>query len=386
MRIGVDMISAGGGFAPAAGGMTTYYEGLAAALPGIQGVDEVIAFMPPGAEHARITPGDKLGIVRCERVPASRPGRVVYEHLRFPGLVRAEGADVLLSTHNVRPLRWRGPSVVVLQSIQFFLLPEPIGAARRAYLRAAIPRSLRTADRVIAVSETSRRDAIGLFDLDPERIVAVHHGPSRWAIEAAERFARDGTPPPPAPLDHGRPYILNVSSLYGFKNHRRLIEAFARAVAAEDAPHELAIAGRDADVTAKELGDLAATLGVGERVRLLGPFPQEHLPALIANAHAVAYPSLYETFGHPVLEAFALGRPVLTANVGGAAEVAADAAVTVDPADVESIAGGLARLLAEGELRDRLGEAGARRLGDFSWERCAEGTTRALADAIRSID
>jgi glycosyltransferase involved in cell wall biosynthesis len=376
------MISAGSGFAPAAGGMTTYYEGLTGALPAVEAVDETIAFVPPGIEHAQIEPGPALRVVSCDGLGESRAGRVAYEHFRFPRLVAAEGVDVLLSTHNVKPLRWRGPSVVVLQSMQYFFLPDKIGAARRAYLRATVPRSLRAADRVIAVTEAARADAIELFGLDPGTIVAVHHGCSPWATEGAARFDLDGIPPPPPPLDPARPYILNVSSLYGLKNHRRLIEAFALAVAENDVPQLLVIAGRDADQTAEELGAVAERAGVGDRVCLLGPYPQQHLPALVANADAIAYPSLYETFGHPVLEAFAFGRPLLTANLGGASEVAADAAIKVDPESVEAIASGLADLLTDSALRDRLGKAGAQRLLDFSWERSAEETAVVLREAI----
>ena len=382
MRVGVDMISAGSGFAPAAGGMTTYYEGLAGTLPAVGGIEEVLAFLPPGLEHARIPAHPRLRLVHCDGLPANRLGRVAYEHFRFPRRVAEAGANVLLCTHNVRPLRWRGPAVVVLQSMQYFFLHDRIGLARRAYLRAAVPRSLRAAERVIAVTGAARDDAIELFGLDPERVVAVHHGCSPWAIEAADRFSHDGPPPVPPPLDPKRPYVLNVSSLYGLKNHRRLIEAFAEAIRGTDRPHLLVIAGRDADVTAAELSGVATAAGIGDRVRLLGPYPQKHLPALLANADLVAYPSLYETFGHLILEAFAFGRPVLTASIGGASEVAADAAVKVDPMNVDSISAGLGALLTDRALRESLVAAGERRLREFSWEKSARGTARALREAI----
>lgn len=381
MHVALDMISAGTGFAPAAGGMTTYYEGLAANLPEAAGVQQVTAFLPAGIDHARIEERKTLVVTECEGIGESRLSRVAFEHVRFPKLVSASDADVLLSTHNVKPLRWKGPSVVVLQSIQWAILDDRIGRARLAYLKAAVPRSLRAADRVIAVSEATRRDAIELWDLDPERIVAVHHGCSPWATEAAERFGRDGVPPTPPPLPPGATYVLNVSSLYGLKNHRRLIEAFAEACRTERIEADLVIAGREADVTIAELRGLAEARGISGRVHLLGPYPQQHLPALIANARAIAYPSLYETFGHPVLEAFAFGRAVLTSNVGGSDEVAGDAAIKVDPESVESIAAGLTRLLVDDRLRTDLEASGRRRLGDFSWQRCAEGTAAACAAA-----
>lgn len=381
MHVALDMISAGSGFAPAAGGMTAYYEGLLGWLPTAPGVSEVTAFVPPRIDHIKIVENDRLHLICCKDLGRGRVARVVYEHLRFPSVVAAERPNVLLSTHNVRPLRWRGPSVVVLQSMQHFFIPARIGAARRLYLKTAVPRSLRTANRVIAVSEAARRDAIRLFRLDPDRVLAVHHGCSRWATEASARFAREGTPPVPPPLDPVRPYVVMVSALYRLKNHRRMIQAFGRAVRELSVEHDLVVAGREADVTIAELQAVAQQAGIEDRVRFVGPYPQAHLPALLANADAVVYPSLYETFGHPVLEAFAFRRPLLTADVGGAAEVAGAGALKVDPKDVGAIAEGLRRLLVDCDLRSRLVRSGTERLAAFSWEACAAGTARALEAA-----
>jgi glycosyltransferase involved in cell wall biosynthesis len=380
--VAVDMISAGSGFAPAAGGMTTYYQGLLKWLPTVPGVGRVTAFMPATVDHLELVQDERLRVVRCRGLGRGRASRVAYEHLRFPDVVASHNPDVLLSAHNVRPLLWRGRSVVVLQSMQHFFIPARIGAGRRAYLRSAVPRSLRSADRVIAVSEAARRDAISLFGLDPKRVVAVYHGCSPWAIEAGQAFARYGLPAVPPPLDGRRPYVAMVSALYELKNHRRLIQAFARAVQMHSIEHELVIAGREADVSIRDLRSVAEREGIRERVRFLGPYPQDRLPALLANADALVYPSLYETFGHPVLEAFAFRRPLLTANTGGASEVAGDAAVKVDPRDVEDIASGLGRLLIDRELRTRLVRSGTDRLASFSWRTCAAKTGKVLRSAV----
>ena len=368
----------------AGGGMPTYYEGLSKHLVRRDEVDAVIAFVPPSTDALKLPDSPKVEPVVCHSLRGGRPGRVAYEQLGLPALARRHRVDVLLSTVNVKPIAWRGPSVVVLQSMQSFFLPDRVGALRRAYLRAFVPRSLRGADRVIAVSEAARRDACELFDLDPGRVVAVHHGCSPWALEAAERFAREGVPPPPPPMGAGRPYALIVSSLYGLKNHGRLIEAFGDASRKAAFPHDLVVAGREADVRISELADVARKAGVAERVHLLGAYPQEHLAALVANAAAIAYPSLYETFGHPVLEAFALGRPLLTSNLGGASEIAADAAVKVDPYSVGSISSGLIEVLTDEPRRRSLVAAGTARLLDFSWQNCAAGTSRVLREACEA--
>lgn len=379
MRVGFEMISAGSGFAPAAGGMTTYYEGLSGALVERDEISEVVALMPPGSTHMQVPSSARLRIVACGGLPRGRLGRVGYEHLLLPRVARRAGIDVLLCSHNVKPLGWHGPSVVVLQSMQYFFLPDPIGRLRRTYLEQAVPRSLRSADVVIAVSEAQRRDAIDLFDLDPESIVTVHHGASPWALTAARVFADGGTPT--RPLSGERPYVLSVSSLYAMKNYRRLIEAFARVVREGDLPHELVIAGREVDETIPGLRAVATEHGVENRVRLTGAYPQDRLPALLANADVVAYVSLYETFGHPVLEAFAFGRPLVTSNIGGTAEIAGDAAILVDPYEVGSIEQGLLMAMADEPERTRLRRLGQRRFSDFSWEKSARGTAEALQRA-----
>ncbi|MDQ6806109.1 MAG: glycosyltransferase, partial [Actinomycetota bacterium] len=227
-------------------------------------------------------------------------------------------------------------------------------------------------------TDTERRDAQGLFPLDPERLMTVYHGVSRWTKTALQA--------PLAPeayrLPDGSPYVLIVSRLYTHKNHRRLIEAFALVIEREHVNHHLVVAGGDADVTRFELEQLAQRLGVADRVHFLGVVPQHEIPGLFAGASAAAYPSLYETFGHPVLEAFAFGLPLVTSSVGATAEVAAGAAQLVEPETVEDIADGLSAVLTDERLRQHLSEAGRRRVAEFTWERCARETLAVLFDAV----
>jgi glycosyltransferase involved in cell wall biosynthesis len=148
-------------------------------------------------------------------------------------------------------------------------------------------------------------------------------------------------------------------------------------------PHKLVIVGGDADVTRAELVEIAERNGIADRVLLLGRVPQVDVPGLYAGAEAIAYVSLYETFGHPVLEAFATGRPLVTSTTGGTAEVAGGAAKLVDPRNLSDIADGLHDVLTDDALRTRLITDGRRRVRDFSWERCAQGTVDALAEALK---
>jgi glycosyltransferase involved in cell wall biosynthesis len=305
---------------------------------------------------------------------------VFYEQMRLPFLARAQEIEVLLSTCNVRPIAWRGPSVVVLQSLQYLHFPSEFGCVRKNYLKATVAYSLHTADAIITVSDWERTEAIRLFDLQPERVVTVYHGLS----DAVRRSAIDGGAARPMELVGNAPYLLMVSTLYGFKNHARLIRAFAAVVARTAIPHCLALAGGDADVTADDLRTLAKELQIEDRLLLLGAVPHEQVAALLHHADAVAYPSLYETFGHPILEALAYGRPLVTSNRGATAEIAGNAARLVDATNVDSIADGLMDVLTNDSLRRFLADAGPTRAATFTWELCARKTVDVLTSAIET--
>lgn len=379
MRVGFDMVSAGAGFAPGGGGIPPYYEALVRALSQHPEVGGVVAFTPPWTGGFGLPREGGYEVVRCRGLLKRRGWRVAYEQTALPMLIARHGIDVFLSTCNVVPFLSPAASVVVLQSIQYFTFQDRIGRARDAYLRLVVPRSLRAAGEAIAVSETERQDAIELFGLDSNEIRTVHHGMTGWAREYL-----DGAPLPPGwRVPDGRPYVLSVSSLYEFKNYRRLIESMAQLIQQGAVPHSLVIAGRDADVTRGELQQVATRLGVADRVHLLGRVTQDKIASLFTGAEAIAYVSLYETFGHPVLEAFAFGKPLVTSSIGATAEIAGGAARLVDPSSIEDIAAGLRDVLTDEGLRSRLAERGPARAREFSWEACADGTVSAMQDAMR---
>jgi glycosyltransferase involved in cell wall biosynthesis len=367
------MISAGTSIEEGEGGAGGYYANLLPGLCADPRLAAVIVYAPDWYEPARRWGHAKLELRPCP-VPRSRAARVLYEQFGIPVHARRDRVDVLLSLANVRPLVRRAPNVLVLHAVQHFLFGGSIGAMRSAYLRIAVPRSARTAHRVLTVSETLRRDALRLFDLDPSSVVTVRMGPPPVVDEllassgTAERYRTPG----------GAPYVLCISRLYEHKNHRRLIDAFARAAAPGDLAHQLLVVGGDAEVTSAELAEHAAAAGVAERVKFLGRVPQSMVAGLYAGAAMVAYVSLYETFGLPVLETFASGRPLLTSAHGATPEIAGDGALCVDPTDVEAIATGLRSILLDEDLRARLVTAGRARLAEFSWERCARETVDAV--------
>jgi glycosyltransferase involved in cell wall biosynthesis len=377
MRIAFDTVSVGGGLGPASGGMIVYYSGLLRGLAEHREVSEIVVFTQPWLGRIGVPEHPKLRLAPCRGLPRNRIGRVLYEQAALPLAIARHSPDVLFSACNTTPLLRRAPSVVALHSIQYLFFPEVFSPLRRRYLEEVIPRSLRHADAVITVSEWERREILERFDVDPARTVTVYPALSD-AVVAALRAPR------PAAPRRERPYVFMASTLYGFKNHERLIRAFAQLVHSDGVPHELVLAGGDADVTAAHLAAVATSERISERVALLGPVDHALVPDLLAGADAVAYTSLCETFGQPILEALAFGRCLVTSTTSSMPEVADGVAILVDPYDVDSIADGLRTALLDDRARAALERAGPPHAATFTWERSAEQSLAVMRLAIES--
>jgi glycosyltransferase involved in cell wall biosynthesis len=258
--------------------------------------------------------------------------------------------------------------VLTVPDLAFERYPGETMPGMLGYLQSVVPRSVWRADRVIAISDATRDDLIELYGTPPDKVIAVplgvdaRFGPDRDADAESALRARLGIPP--------GPFVLTVGTMQPRKNHRRLVAAMARLHA--DAP--VVIAGGTGwgyDDVRREV----ERLGVAERVVFAGFVDDGDLPDLYRAAAVFAYPALYEGFGLPVLEAMACGTPVVTSNVSSLPEVAGqDAALLVDPLDVDALAGALDRLLADGDLRARRRARGLARAAAFTWERAARET------------
>jgi glycosyltransferase involved in cell wall biosynthesis len=257
----------------------------------------------------------------------------------------AGGADVLHCPTYRAPLRSRTPVVVTVHDLAVFRHPEAFNPWTRTYSRALVPRVVRAARRVIAVSEFTKRELVELVGLPEERVRVVPN-----AVDAV--FSPEG---PAAEGD----YVLAVGTLEPRKNLARL------AAAAQRLGVELRVVG------ARGWGRVE----LPGSVQWLGEASDEELAALYRGARCLAYPSLYEGFGIPVLEAMACGCPVVTSAGGACEEIAGGAAVLVDPLDVDSIAAGIER--AGPELR----EAGLERARHFSWTESAAATVEVYREA-----
>jgi len=371
VRIAIDNISPGASTSSESiGGMRMYLETLLREMLEIAPEHQYILLTPSWNSSFELPRDPNLELMPLRSVPRNRVGRVIYERTAYPIAIRRARCDVFLGLCNTLPSGLNIPSVVVIQSTQYRFVPEAYGVLKRTYLRRGAARAVRRSDAVITVSEHSRQDVIHWLRPDPGKVEAIHHGvffsPEElgWRKDRAER-----------------PYILCVGAAYPYKNLLRLIEAFSLLKQA-GFPHELVLAGSDtSEMTLHDLRSNARALGVEDAVRLPGRVPREALEDLYRGADVFVMPSLYETFGLPVLEAMAFGCPVVAARASCLPEIVGDAAELVDPLSADSIAKGVANVLTFPDRRQELVRLGRSRVSLFSWTSTARKTLGVLEAA-----
>ncbi|MDX6629375.1 MAG: hypothetical protein QOH00_1621 [Gaiellales bacterium] len=293
--------------------------------------------------------------------------------LAFPALARREGA-ALAHLHYFLPPRLGCPAVVTVHDISYDRAPELFSRRDRMLFRF-VRGSLRRAARVIAVSEFTRADVCDRYGLDPGKVVAIANGVGERfrPLPDAEARVRDR-------FGIDRPYVLCVGALQPRKNVPLAIEAYARLMG-RGTECELVIAGGDRGGRLDVLDAILRTRLTG-RVHMLGHVEDQEMPALYSAARALVFPSLYEGFGLPALEAMAAGTPVIASNTTGLAEVVGDAGLTVDPRSADAFADALGRVLGDDGLRDRLATAGRARAAEFTWVRTAAATAAVYREAL----
>ncbi len=304
-----------------------------------------------------------------ERVSGGRVRRLLWEQTSLGARLADLGIDILHSTHHTLPLRrTRARRVVTIHDVTFFRIPERYPPLRRLYFQTITRLSARVADAIIVPSNAVRDDVIRTLSAAPGTVHTVYEA----AGPQFELMGRDEASSVAAGYGLQAPYILSVGSLEPGKNRARLFQALREL--GDDGIHPpLAIVGQKAWRYEEEQA-LVYKLGLGKQVRYLDYVPAADLPALYNAATMFAFPSLYEGFGLPVIEAMACGVPVLTSNISATAEVAADAAVLVDPLSVGEIREGLRGLLEDSIVRDHYARRGRARAAQFSWRRAADET------------
>jgi glycosyltransferase involved in cell wall biosynthesis len=304
------------------------------------------------------------------------PNRSAWMQLMLPRDLARLQPDVCHFTNSIAPLQAPCPIVITLHDMSLFVHARLHPLKSRLAVRPIVPLVARRAAAIITVSQHAKREIVAGLRVAPEKVHVIYEAaaPQYQAIADA------------AELDRVRrryrlqkPFVLYVGTIEPRKNLARLVQAFAQ-TQRQNPELELILAGQ----LGWQYGSLLKTieeLQLGSAIRRLGYVPDEDLPALYNLARVLAFPSLYEGFGLPVVEAMACGTPVLTSNGSSLVEIAAGAACLVDPREERAIADGLLRLSLDDDWHSELRAAGLARAAEFSWRQAAEETVR-VYDAV----
>jgi len=268
--------------------------------------------------------------------------------------------DLFFSPGYNTPLYCKSPFVFTIHDLSHIFFPENSSLAIRLYYTTIMKQACHRAAKILTVSEFTRSQIVEWSGVLPEKVVDVGCG-----VDAAYRPEGDlyGLP---------FPYVLCVSNRKRHKNEFRVVEAFAKA--AIDPRMHLVFTGEPIE----DLLRLIEHLQVRERIDFAGLVPESKLPALYRGARALIFPSLYEGFALPVVEAMACGTPVVTSNVSAMPEIAGDATLLVDPSSVQQIVDAIQQIMSDTSLREQLRERGIARASQFSWARTAAGVQALL--------
>jgi len=301
--------------------------------------------------------------------------RLLDDQYRILSLQRECGAELLHYPANVGLMRGDAKFVLTVHDLAFIRNPEWFTPTRSNYYRRATLRSAPRAERIITVSRAARDDLIELAGVDPDRIDVIHNGvePEFHPRSAEEvQQVRDSLRLPER-------FVLFVGTLEPRKNVIRLVRAWEQI--AEEADVDLVIVGRSGWKTEPILQTIERSR-LFRRIHLVGHVPGSQLPAVYTAAKALVWPSLFEGFGLPPLEAMACGTPALTSNTSSLPEVAGDAAVLVNPHDTDTIAAGMLNIVQNEEFRKELRARGIVRAKQFTWDRAADLTIQTYRRAL----
>lgn len=370
VAINAQLVSFGDSYRNA--GISRFIYTLLDGLAELDSGQEYTAFMSPEAIRSAL--GSPIAraphLHLMEPVPwanGSPLRRIAWERLALPDVLYVLGADVFHAPANVLPARLPCPSVVTVHDLAFMRYPQFLRLSRRLYQRRFTARSVVRATRVVAVSESTKQDVVELLRVPEERIHVIYPG-------IAADFQPVGDPETLARFraKYGLPeqYLLYLGTLEPRKNLLTLVEAYARLRGQmADAP-PLVLAGAKGWYY-EPLFSRVRALGLERVVVFPGYVARDEQPLWYAGAELFVFPSLYEGFGLPVVEALACGTPTITSNVSSLPEVAGDVARQVDPRNVEALARLLQEVLADGDARERMARAGPAWASQFSIARMA---------------
>jgi len=295
----------------------------------------------------------------------------IWLQLVLPGLLKTYGIDLLHSPMYLMPLATNLPTVITVHDLVYRVFPETTNWKNRVALQAVLPCSIKKARRIIAVSENTRKDILKYYPNASPKIKVIPLGcDERYTMASDQDFDNPQNSLPGLP----KHYILTVGTLEPRKNLVRLFQAYK--LLRQNFPElkqKLLVVGARGWQFADILTELQ-TLGLSEQVILTDYVPDEKMPLIYHRADLFVFPSLYEGFGLPPLEAMVMGVPVVSSAAGSLQEVVGDAALLFDPYDINDMCLKMAEVLSDPQRQEAMRLAGFRHAGKFTWENAARKT------------
>ena len=303
----------------------------------------------------------------------------IQEQLRLTRILEEHRLDLFHSLHFTLPLAYRGVQVMTLHDIMPIVFPNFFGSTNlrsllaTQYFKIVVPISLRKASMIIVDSEFTGSEIVKRFGVDRRKLRTVHLGLDHHKVTSGEKHDQRTSGRVPIP------YVATITNFRPYKNIPRLLTAFALAKKQIGNLH-LAIVGHNPRYFRQLLESCPEAKD--ESVHFLGQVTDEEMNHILASASAFVFPSLYEGFGFPILEAMSAGTPVITSNAASLPEIGGDAAVYVDPTDPEQIANAIRSVCNDEKLAESLKSRGHRRIMEFTWDKTAKETLLAYRAAI----
>jgi len=334
-------------------------------------------------------------VVPYPKIPMKR---TIGNYIQLPLELKKEKFDVIHDLSQISPFifNFSSSKVLTIHDLSPILFPETYGKIHVFLQKYILPKTLKNVDKVIAVSENTKKDIVKYLGFPEESIEVVYNGVDERFKPLShdlcsydlkrDAFARTAMQ---NSLSHDlcsydfSPYILFVGTLEPRKNVTTLLKAFYILKKRKEVMHKLVIAGGKGWKN-KEVYETMRRLNLSNSVKFLGYVPDEELPKLYSGADLFVYPSLYEGFGLPPLEAMACGCPVITSNVSSLPEVVGDAGIMVNPLDINGLADAVYKVLNDEGLREEMVKKGLKRVRMFGWEECARKTLRVYEEVRKN--
>lgn len=354
-------------------GIQTCLEGLLRGIANVSHNHTIYLFLSIKQSIPKWALENKCQVIRIGPEPKKLISRFIWDHLSVGWACRRLGIDVLYAPAHIRPLYCSCPVAVMVPDMMYHLFPKDWSLSDRLYFRIGVSCLTARATGIIALSMNTKADILSAIRIKSSRVKVIYPGRS------------DDFRPLPADDGHSfrekytlsKPFILSVGSYHPRKNQINLLKAYE--LIANKIPHDIIFVG--APIWQNDVfTQMAKTSPYASRMKLLGFIPRNELPHFYNNADVFVFPSRYEGFGFPVLEAMACGCPTITTNISSLPEVAGDAAILLSPDDVSGFAEAIYRVVTDFEYQKCIRRMSTISAEKFSWDKAARETIEFLEE------